>query len=69
MVDFGAGVPEEELPLLFNKFFRGKTGGAKSGYGLGLYISKYLMEQMSGEIRCNNRPGGFSIRLMFRLAG
>jgi signal transduction histidine kinase len=69
ITDSGAGVPEEELPLIFTKFYRGKDAAAKSGYGLGLYISKYLMEQMAGGIRCENRLDGFSVRLMLRLAG
>jgi signal transduction histidine kinase len=66
--DFGSGVPKEELPLLCNKFYRGKDTDAKSGYGLGLYIAKYVMEQMSGAIRCENRPDGFAVCLRLRLA-
>ena len=69
IVDFGMGVPQDDLPLLLNKFYRGKNADAKSGYGLGLYISKYLMEQMSGGLSCENRSDGFAVRLMLRLAG
>ena len=43
--DFGSGVPQEELALLCNKFYRGKNAEKSSGYGLGLFISKYFMEQ------------------------
>lgn len=68
IMDFGSGVAEEELPLLLGKFYRGKNSGEKSGYGLGLYISAYLMEQMSGELQCKNRPDGFTVRLMLYLA-
>lgn len=66
--DFGAGVTEEELPLLFQKFFRSKNADTKGGYGLGLYISKYLIEQMNGKIECINCTDGFTIRLMLHLA-
>jgi signal transduction histidine kinase len=69
ITDFGKGVPEDELPLLTNKFYRGKNTGDKSGYGLGLYISKYLMEQMPGSLKCENRAGGFTVRLALPLAG
>ncbi|MCL2815462.1 MAG: HAMP domain-containing histidine kinase [Oscillospiraceae bacterium] len=69
ITDFGKGVAEDELPLIFNKFYRGKDAGAKSGYGLGLYISKYLLEQMSGDLKCENRPAGFAVKLTLRLAG
>jgi signal transduction histidine kinase len=68
--DFGIGVSDEELPLITNKFYRGKNVENKSGYGLGLYISNYLMEQMTGKLVCENSSGGgFSVRLMLRLAG
>jgi len=48
VVDFGGGVPEDELPLILNKFYRGKNTESKSGYGLGLFIARYLLEQMGG---------------------
>ena len=69
ITDFGPGAPEDELPLLFGKFYRGKNAGEKSGYGLGLYISKYLIEKMSGNLICRNRPGGgFAAKIILRLA-
>lgn len=68
ITDFGGGVPKDELPLLFNKFFRGKDSENQNGYGLGLYISRYLMEQMSGSICCENHETGFTVSLRLRLA-
>jgi len=68
ITDFGIGVPKDELPLLFNKFFRGKDSESQNGYGLGLYISKYLMKQMSGDIFCKNHENGFIVELRLRLA-
>lgn len=67
--DFGTGVSEDELPLLFSKFYRGENTEEKSGYGLGLYISKSLLTQMSGELHCENLPDGFAVSVMLRLAG
>lgn len=69
IMDSGAGVSENELPLLFNKYYRGKNSAPKNGYGLGLYISKYLMERMSGTLQCENRAGGFAVRVILKLAG
>ncbi|MCL2593534.1 MAG: HAMP domain-containing histidine kinase [Defluviitaleaceae bacterium] len=66
--DFGSGVLEEELPLLFNKFYRGKNTEKLSGYGLGLYISKYFMTEMLGGIECYNNSDGFAVRLLLKLA-
>ena len=59
--DFGPGISEEELPLLFNKYYRGKNVEGKNGSGLGLYISKYFMENMYGKISCYNRNDGFTV--------
>lgn len=66
--DYGNGVEEEELPLLFNKFYRGKNAATKSGSGLGLYICKKLLEQMESEIYCNNNEQGFITQIFLRLA-
>jgi len=40
----------------------------KEGEGLGLYISKLLMEKMGGGLEAFNRNDGFSIRLWIRLS-
>ena len=66
--DFGAGVAENELPLLFNKFYRGKNAETSGGYGLGLFISKYLMQQMGGDLFCENQTDGFMVKILLRLA-
>ncbi|MCL2109854.1 MAG: HAMP domain-containing histidine kinase [Oscillospiraceae bacterium] len=66
--DFGAGVAEDELPLILNKFYRGKNTETKSGYGLGLHISKYLLEQMDGDLQCENSANGFTVKLYLKLA-
>lgn len=59
--DFGCGVKDEELSLLINKFYRADNSLSKSGAGLGLYISSYLMGKMNGKIRCENLNDGFKV--------
>ncbi|RHW32051.1 sensor histidine kinase [Lysinibacillus yapensis] len=66
--DFGPGIHEEELPMVFNKYYRGKNVAGKNGSGLGLYISKYFMENMNGQIDGYNREDGFTIVLKIKLA-
>lgn len=68
--DYGPGVPSEELPLITNKFYRAKevANTKKEGSGLGLYISKTLMEKMNGEIMCKNEADGFSVILLIPLS-
>ena len=50
--DVGPGIPPEELPLLFVQFVRLKRdmGGSVRGTGLGLYVSKQLVQAMGGTI-------------------
>ncbi len=66
--DYGYGVPLDETPLLFNKFYRGKNSTGKSGAGLGLYISKYLMNKMHGDIAYKNTNGGFTLVLRLHIS-
>jgi signal transduction histidine kinase len=68
IMDFGEGVGEQELPLLFNKYYRGPNSSGQSGAGIGLYISRHLMERMGGGVECHNRDDGFSIILFIPLA-
>ncbi|MCL2426845.1 MAG: HAMP domain-containing histidine kinase [Oscillospiraceae bacterium] len=66
--DFGAGVSSDELPHLFDKFYRGGNREKVSGQGLGLYISRYFMKQMQGDIVCNNYDDGFAVKVFIKLA-
>lgn len=61
--DYGQGVTSDELPLLFHKYYRATNGSGKSGAGLGLYISKYLMNKMAGDIACRNTEDGFAVTI------
>ena len=65
--DQGGGVPEEELETIFGKFKRGSNADGKDGAGLGLYISRYLMEKMGGEITASNKGGGLLVALRLKL--
>lgn len=67
--DYGPGVPEEELDLITNKFYRGKhqKDSNEDGSGLGLYIARILMEKMNGELIPSNQDKGFAITLLIPL--
>lgn len=51
--DQGIGIPPEDLPLLFSKFFRASNAVQESipGSGAGLYIVKSMLEEMGGNIQ------------------
>ena len=61
--DHGGGVPEDEIETIFGKFRRGSNAAERDGAGLGLYISRYLMEKMGGGITAVNRDGGLCIAI------
>lgn len=56
--DYGTGIPDEDMPFIFDKFYRGKNCGTEQGSGLGLYIVKYIMEQMNGTVQLHNHKDG-----------
>ncbi|MCL2841275.1 MAG: HAMP domain-containing histidine kinase [Defluviitaleaceae bacterium] len=66
--DFGSGANEDELPLLFDKFYRGKDTLEVSGYGLGLHMAKYLLQGMGGNILISNARPGFVVKIILKLA-
>ena len=64
VADAGPGVTPEELPHLFDTFFRGKKA-ATGGVGLGLSICKGIVEAHGGRIAAYvNRKGGLSISII-----
>jgi signal transduction histidine kinase len=54
--DRGPGIPEADLPKVFTKFFR-RDHGRPTGTGLGLWISRGLVEAHGGELTATSVPG------------
>jgi PAS domain S-box-containing protein len=64
--DHGVGIPPDQLPLIFTKFYRREGSGAPSGTGLGLFIARGLVEAHNGRIWADSAPDqGTTLR--FRL--
>lgn len=63
----GAVVTDQELPHLFDSFYRGSNVTDKPGNGLGLYISRQIMNKMDGEIFAERKENGMSFCLIFRM--
>lgn len=61
--DYGSGICDEDMPFIFDKFYRGKNCGSEQGSGLGLYIVKYIMEQMRGSVVLDNCGNGLEVVL------
>jgi signal transduction histidine kinase len=56
--DKGQGIPDEDMPFITEKFYRGKNAGGENGSGLGLYIVKYIAEQSGGSLELVNHTSG-----------
>ena len=58
--DRGAGIAEEDLPRLFDHFFRGDRSRSRNtgGWGIGLTLCKRIVEAHGGSIVAGNREGG-----------
>jgi len=61
--DQGAGIPANELPHVFERFWRGaKAAGEGTGFGIGLALAKWIVERHDGAIEIESNTGGASGR-------
>lgn len=66
--DNGCGIPQEELNFVFQRFSQGERGRKAGGSGLGLYVTKSLVELMGGTITLKSEEGkGTLVELSFPL--
>ena len=61
--DQGDGIPEKDIPHIFERNFSGgrriqTSPSGKGNSGLGLYISSQIISQHSGRMSAKNNPGG-----------
>jgi two-component system phosphate regulon sensor histidine kinase PhoR len=59
IADNGSGIPQEEIPKVFNKFYRGNDNKTRqvTGTGLGLYLVKYFIELHGGNVFITSELG------------
>jgi two-component system sensor histidine kinase MprB len=59
--DHGTGVDPEDLPYVFDRFFRGRNSRGRQGSGLGLAIVRQVAEQHGGSVSVTNAVDGGAI--------
>jgi PAS domain S-box-containing protein len=57
VTDHGIGIPEQAMPHLFERFYRAKDSASIGGTGLGLYISKEIVEAHGGRMWAESKVG------------
>jgi two-component system sensor histidine kinase BaeS len=65
VADSGAGIPAEELPHLFDRFFRGAGTAKRKGLGVGLFLVRQIVHAAGGTIGVTSEPGAgtcFTVR-------
>ena len=69
VVDTGEGIPAEDLPRVFERFYRVEKSRSRDGggSGLGLAISRALVEAMGGSVRAESAGAGKGARFSFSL--
>lgn len=59
--DNGIGISEEELPRIFGRFYRGQNVREQNGVGIGLYLSRQIIEEQGGYISVESSVGAGSV--------
>jgi signal transduction histidine kinase len=65
VADQGVGIGEEDMPHIFDRFFRAKTSAGIAGTGIGLNIVKLFVEGHGGEIKVESEKDKGSIFTVF----
>lgn len=65
VTDQGMGIPEEEIPRIFGRFYRTEAVQQEEGVGLGLYLAREILKKENGYIKVESREGAGSTFRMF----
>jgi signal transduction histidine kinase len=68
--DTGIGISDDQLPYVFDRFYRADEARSTEGSGLGLAIARQIVEDHGGSMWARSRPGEgstFTIRIPQRI--
>ena len=57
VTDTGVGIPADELPHIFDRFWRGRQAASVSGSGIGLSVAAELARAHGGHLAASSQPG------------
>jgi signal transduction histidine kinase len=64
--DIGIGIPKEDIPHLYEPFFRGEKAGKYIGYGLGLPLAMKIIRMHNGELQIQSEQNkGTIVTIIF----
>ena len=67
VVDHGKGIPEEDIPKIFQRFYRSSKNREEEGVGLGLYLAREIIQAQGGYMKVTSgKETVFSIFLLRR---
>ena len=70
VTDHGTGIPAEELPRIFERFYRSPAVQKKiPGSGLGLSIAHRILRAHNGDLTVTSKPGNTTFRMVLPIAG
>jgi signal transduction histidine kinase len=61
VADEGCGIPEAEIPHIFDRFYRAQGSSRADGTGLGLALAREITDHLGGEIQVQSKPGVGSV--------
>ena len=64
--DNGIGIPEEEQAKIFGRFYRGKQSAGIDGVGIGLYLTRDIVNKQNGYIKVASNENGTTFSLFLR---
>ena len=65
VADTGRGIPQEELPLIFKRFYRGNNARDTEGVGIGLFLAREIITAQGGHMKASSVPGQGAVFSIF----
>ncbi|SHM30381.1 sensor histidine kinase [Ruminococcus flavefaciens] len=65
ITDSGSGIASEDLPHIFERFYKGRSSEDKGGFGIGLALARMIVTGQNGTLKAENYSGGAMFTIKF----